>query len=173
MSVKEKRDEIKDDQGDPQHAQHRKRAHRDMVRKARLDQVRTADVVQANPTHIACAIRFDPEKEDAPRLVAKGAEFLAEEIKRLAREHEVPVQENRQLARALYALETDSIIPPELYEAVAAVLRVLGEEQRERGEIPRWEREPGEGEGDGDGEGEGEIGGIGRENPSGNPGDLR
>ena len=82
-----------------------------------------ADVVITNPTHFACAIRYDKEKAAAPVLTAKGADYLAQKIKEAAKEYNVPIVENKPLARMLYYnVDLDSEIPPELYQMTAEVL---------------------------------------------------
>ena len=82
-----------------------------------------ADVVITNPTHYAVAIRYDPEVAEAPTVLAKGADHLAQRIKEIARENKVEIVENKPLARMLYAnVEVGEAVPPELYQAVAEVL---------------------------------------------------
>jgi flagellar biosynthetic protein FlhB len=91
-----------------------------------LQNVPKADVVVTNPTHIACALRYDPLISPAPILVAKGLDHLAEKIKEIAREHKVPIRENKPLAQALYkSVEIGQTIPLELYQAVATLLAQL------------------------------------------------
>jgi flagellar biosynthetic protein FlhB len=85
--------------------------------------VPSADVVVTNPTHYSVAIKYDPEKMAAPRVVAKGADFMAMRIRQLASLHAVPMVERPALARALYAaVEVGQEIPQEQYQAVAEVL---------------------------------------------------
>ena len=82
-----------------------------------------ADVVITNPTHLAVAIKYDKDKYDAPIVLAKGADYLAERIKEVARENHVEIVENKPLARMLYHnVEIGEQIPPELYQMVAEVL---------------------------------------------------
>ena len=79
-----------------------------------------------NPTHIAVAIRYDAEIENAPTVVAKGEDYLAAKIKETAKENGVEIMENKPLARALYAtVEVGEQIPPELYQAVAEILALV------------------------------------------------
>ena len=88
-----------------------------------MEEVPTADVVVTNPTHLAVALRYDPEKMAAPVVVAKGQNKLAERIRELARESQVPVVENKPLAQALYkTAEVGMAIPGNLYRAVAEIL---------------------------------------------------
>ena len=76
-----------------------------------------------NPTHIACALKYDAEKMESPVLLAKGTELFAKKIIDIAREHGVPVIENPPVARAIFRMvEINAVIPPELYKAVAEIL---------------------------------------------------
>ena len=82
-----------------------------------------ADVVITNPTHYAVAIKYDPEEYEAPIVLAKGEDYLAQKIKETARENHIEIVENKPLARMLYAnVEVGQLVPPELYQAVAEVL---------------------------------------------------
>ena len=82
-----------------------------------------ADVVITNPTHLAVAIRYDKEAHEAPVVVAKGADYLAQKIKDVARANAIEIVENKPLARMLYHnVEIGAEIPPELYQMVAEVL---------------------------------------------------
>ncbi|MCK5539922.1 MAG: EscU/YscU/HrcU family type III secretion system export apparatus switch protein, partial [Deltaproteobacteria bacterium] len=85
-----------------------------------------ADVVITNPTHIAVALLYDKDGSEAPLVVAKGAGLIAEKIKKLAREHGVPVVENKALARLLFkTVALNQMIPETLYQAVAEVLAYI------------------------------------------------
>ena len=91
-----------------------------------MNSVPEADVVITNPTHLAVAIKYDNTQDEAPRVLAKGADYVANKIKEKARESEVPIVENKPLARTLYAtVEIGETIPPELYQSVAEVLAVI------------------------------------------------
>lgn len=82
-----------------------------------------ADVVITNPTHYAVAIKYDPDEYEAPMVLAKGENYLAQKIKEAAKEHHIEIVENKPLARMLYAnVEVGELVPPELYQAVAEVL---------------------------------------------------
>lgn len=82
-----------------------------------------ADVVITNPTHLAVALKYDKEEAQAPVVIAKGADYLAEKIKLTAKENKIEIVENKPLARMLYYnVEIGSEIPPELYQMVAEVL---------------------------------------------------
>lgn len=88
-----------------------------------MQQIPQADVVITNPTHYAVAIRYDAEEADAPIVVAKGADYIAQRIKEIAKENKVEIVENKPLARMLFAnVEVGEMVPPELYKAVAEVL---------------------------------------------------
>ena len=88
-----------------------------------MDAVPEADFVVTNPTHIACALKYDSEKMESPMLVAKGTELFAKKIIQIAEQHSVPVIENPPVARALFRMvEINREIPPDLYKAVAEIL---------------------------------------------------
>jgi flagellar biosynthetic protein FlhB len=94
-----------------------------MSRNRMIAAVPTADVIITNPLEIAVAIRYDPERNNAPVVVAKGRRLLADRIRDLARQHEIPIVPNRPLARALYQhAEVGWEIPGDLFAAVADVL---------------------------------------------------
>jgi flagellar biosynthetic protein FlhB len=102
-----------------------RRRQREQARKRMMAAVPTADVVIANPTHFAVALRYDGTKP-APEVVAKGADLIAAEIRRLAQEHGVPVVEDPPLARGLYAsVEVGQLIPEEFFVAVAEVIAIV------------------------------------------------
>ena len=123
MSKEDVRQETKQNEGDPM-LRHRMRSlARARIRRQMFEDVRQADVVIVNPTHIAVALRYDPVKAPAPIVLAMGQRKIAERIKALAFEHKVPVIENKPLARALLAsAHVGQMIPAELYAAVAEVL---------------------------------------------------
>jgi flagellar biosynthetic protein FlhB len=80
-------------------------------------------VVITNPTHFACAVKYDAKVADAPLLIAKGQDFIALRIKEVARENRIEIVENKALARTIYdTVEIGKAIPPELYQAVAEIL---------------------------------------------------
>ena len=88
-----------------------------------MQELPQADVVITNPTHLAVAIKYDKEKYDAPVVLAKGADYLAEKIKETARQNKIEIVENKPLARMLYHnVDIGEQIPPELYQMVAEVL---------------------------------------------------
>jgi flagellar biosynthetic protein FlhB len=122
MSKQSIRDEMKDTEGNP----HIKaRIHRIRIMRARkrmMAKVPTATVVVTNPTHYAVALAYDRTNNPAPRIVAKGEDFLAARIREVAEANGVPVVANPPLARALYRLEIDTEIPAEHYKAVAEII---------------------------------------------------
>ena len=88
-----------------------------------MQNVPQADVVITNPTHIAVAIRYNREEDEAPRVVAKGEGYVALRIREIAQDNSISIVENKPLARSLYSsVDIDQEIPPELYQAVATIL---------------------------------------------------
>lgn len=135
MTRQEVRDEMKEMDGDPLMRQRRREAHRKVAQARELHQVRTADVVITNPTHIAVALKYDPTKMAAPVVVAKGMGEIAASIRRIATEHRVPIIERKELARALYrTIKVGQAIPVEMYqvfvEIMAYVYKITGHTPR-------------------------------------------
>jgi type III secretion protein U len=131
MSKDEVRREHKDAEGDPQQKAARERAYHELLAQATIANVRTASVVVVNPTHLACALRYDEkEGDEAPVVVASGDGELAQRIVRAAEEWGVPVVRDVPLARALVELQVGEVIPEALYEAVAEVLREISGTER-------------------------------------------
>lgn len=122
MSKYEVKQEYKQDEGDPHNKAARKRLHRELLQHNAVQDVKKADVVIMNPTHIAVAIRYNKEEMPAPQIIAKGEMLMAEKILEIARENNIPVMRNVPLAQALNKLDIGDEIPEELYEAVAEVL---------------------------------------------------
>jgi flagellar biosynthetic protein FlhB len=126
MTKLEVRDELKETEGNPQIKQRVRRIQRDMARRNMLREIPNATAVIVNPTHFAVAIRYDMEEMSAPRVLAKGKNYLALRIRQIAVEHEVPIVENQPLAQALYkSADVGQEIPPQLYRAVAEVLAYI------------------------------------------------
>lgn len=126
MTKQEVKDEYKNSEGDPQIKGQQRRRMMESSQRRMMQNVPQADVVITNPTHLAVAILYDNEKDEAPKVVAKGEDYLAKRIKEVAAENDVPIMENKPLARALYAtVDVDEVIPPELYQAVAEILAVV------------------------------------------------
>jgi len=123
MTKQEAKQEFKEREGDPQIKARIRSVQREMARKRMMQAVKTADVIITNPTHIAIAISYDKEKMAAPRVVAKGADFVAQTIKKIAADAGVPMVENVPLARTLFkTVKLGHAIPRALYQAVAEVL---------------------------------------------------
>lgn len=123
MSKQEIKEENKEVEGNPEIKSKIRQKQRQMSMRRMLQDIPKADVVITNPTHYAVAIKYDPEKADAPIVVAKGQDYIALRIKEIAKENKVEIVENKPLARTLYnTVEIGGKIPPELYQAVAEVL---------------------------------------------------
>ncbi|MDX5373821.1 MAG: flagellar biosynthesis protein FlhB [Pseudomonadaceae bacterium] len=123
MTKQEVKDEYKDSEGKPEVKSKIRQLQRQMAERRMMQQVPEADVVITNPTHFAVALKYDPEKGNAPLLLAKGGDFLALKIREIAQEHRVTLLESPALARAVYySTEVDQEIPAGLYLAVAQVL---------------------------------------------------
>jgi flagellar biosynthetic protein FlhB len=123
MTKQEIKEEHKAREGDPMIKARIRRIQREMANKRMMNDVPKADVIITNPTHIACALRYDPMTMAAPQLVAKGAGVIAEKIKEIGRKHNVPIMENKPLARTIFkSMKVGHTIPRELFTAVAQVL---------------------------------------------------
>lgn len=133
MTKDEVRREYKESEGDPQLKAARERAHHEMLAQATVANVKNATVVVVNPTHLACALRYDEkEGDEAPTVVASGEGELAEQIRRAAEQYGIPIVHDVPLARALVELAPGDVIPEALYEAVAEILRELWETQESK-----------------------------------------
>lgn len=123
MSKQDIKDEYKNTEGDPLIKSRIRQRQREMAMRRMMHEVPKADVVITNPTHFAIAIRYDESKQDAPFVVAKGVDYIAQKIKLVAKENDVIMVENRPLARALYSqVEIGQTIPEEFFKAVAEIL---------------------------------------------------
>ena len=123
MTKEEIKDERKQQEGDPVVKQQQRQKMMAFIAKRMLQQVPKADVVITNPTHYAVALYYNPAEASAPVVVAKGLNHLAEKIKAIARENNVPIREDKPLAQALYkSVEVGDMIPEELFKAVASIL---------------------------------------------------
>jgi flagellar biosynthetic protein FlhB len=126
MTRQELRDESKELDGRPETKQRIRQMQQTLARRRMMHKVPTADVVLVNPTHFAVALKYDPKKMRAPRVIAKGADLVAQNIRRIAEEHRVAVFESPKLARALYrSTDLNKEIPAGLYLAVAQVLSYI------------------------------------------------
>lgn len=127
MSIQEVKQEMKETEGDPHIKAERRRVHQELLMQSMIENVKKADVVIINPHKIAVALRYDEEKDNAPRVIAKGGGKIAQKIIETARRAGVPILRNVELARALNEVELEQEIPEELYEAVAEILRFVYE----------------------------------------------
>ena len=126
MSLRDIRDENKENEGDPLIRARVKRIQMELSRQRMMNDVPKASVVITNPTHFAVAIQYDKSKMAAPQVVAKGGDMLAKKIIELARENGVPVVQRKPLARYIYFnVKIGQPIPVELYEAVAKILNFI------------------------------------------------
>lgn len=131
MTKQEIKDEYKNTEGDPMIKARIRRIQREMAQKRMMTQVPKADVIITNPTHLAVAIQYSPDNMQAPIVVAKGADFIAEKIRDLARENDVPIVENKPLAQVLYKMvKVNKMVPENLYKAVAEVLAFVYEQKK-------------------------------------------
>lgn len=135
MTKHEVKEEYKETEGNPLIKAQRRALHREILSQSLAAAVRDADVVMANPTHVAVALKYQRGVSNAPIVTAKGADLIAAQIRQIAMESGVPVKRDIPLARALYELEVDEEIPEELYEAVAVVLQWVYSIAEERAEF--------------------------------------
>lgn len=125
MTKQEVKEEYKQDEGDPEVKSKRKQIARQLAMGRMMSQVPKATVVVTNPTHISIALSYE-EGMSAPKVVAKGADFIALKIKEKAKEFDIPIIENRPLARLIFEkVELDQEIPVDMYEAVAEILAIV------------------------------------------------
>jgi len=123
LTKQEAKQEHREHEGDPLLKARVKTIQRDISRRRMMKAVKTADVIITNPTHIAVAIKYEKDKMMAPKVVAKGADFLAQKIKKVAADSGIPLVENVPLARTLYkVVKVGKSVPKSLYQAVAEVL---------------------------------------------------
>jgi flagellar biosynthesis protein FlhB len=123
MTKQQVKDEMKQSDGDPETKKRRMRMQQEIASQRVASAVPKADVIVTNPEHISIAIQYDPDTMHAPRVVAKGADFLALRIRQIAMMHSIPIIERKPLARALYKdVPVGAEIPPDFYQAVAEIL---------------------------------------------------
>lgn len=125
MAKDEVKKEYKESEGDPHHKAKRKEFHQEILEGAQMEAVKGADVIVTNPDHIAVALKYDKERDGAPRVLARGFDARAEAIKQLAKGAEVAILRNVPLAHALVRVEVGQEIPEELYDAVAEVMNFV------------------------------------------------
>ncbi|MFZ0452509.1 MAG: flagellar biosynthesis protein FlhB [Ignavibacteriaceae bacterium] len=123
MTKQEIKEEVRQTEGDPFIKSRIRKIQHSISRSRMMQEVAKADVVITNPTHYAIALKYDLQKDAAPRVLAKGADELARKIKKIAAEHNIPMHEDRELARALYKFcDVGDVIPEKLFKAVAQIL---------------------------------------------------
>lgn len=131
MTKQEVKEEFKETEGDPLVKSRLRRKQRELASRRMMQEVPKATVVITNPTHIAVALRYERKKDTAPEVVAKGIDEIAQRIKQIARDNNVPIIENKPVARMLYRkVEIDESIPVEMYQVVAEILAVVYSKKR-------------------------------------------
>ena len=136
MTKQQVKEEWKESMGDPHMKARLKELQREIAMKNMIKEVPKADVVVTNPTHYAVALKYDRDTMDAPELIAKGVDSMAIKIREIARENDIPLIENRPLAREIYGrLDVGDIIPEDLFRAVAFIYKQLYEMKRYRAAI--------------------------------------
>ncbi|HGE69314.1 TPA: flagellar biosynthesis protein FlhB [Candidatus Poribacteria bacterium] len=122
MTREEVKEEMRSTEGDPLVKSRIRSIQRELAMRRMMQEVPSADVVITNPTHLAVALRYKQDVDKAPKVCAKGQNLIAERIKEIAREHYIPIIEDKPLAQMLFKLELDQEIPSTLYKAVAEIL---------------------------------------------------
>jgi flagellar biosynthetic protein FlhB/flagellar biosynthetic protein FliR len=135
MTKQEVKEELKQSEGDPQIKSRIKQKQREIASRRMMHEVPKATVVITNPTHLAIALKYEQGKDSVPQVIAKGADLIAQKIKKVASDNKVPIIENRAVARMLYEkVEIGDSIPVEMYQAVAEILAmVLSLNKKKRG----------------------------------------
>ncbi|MFT8319511.1 MAG: flagellar biosynthesis protein FlhB [Bacillus sp. (in: firmicutes)] len=133
MSKQDIKDEYKNMEGDPLIKSKIKQRQREMAMRRMMQDIPKADVVITNPTHYAIALKYEEDKYDAPYVVGKGIDFVAQKIKLIAKENDVVMVENRPLARALYSqIEVGDVVPEEFFKTVAEILAFVYRTRNEK-----------------------------------------
>jgi len=126
MTKQEIKDEYKQMEGDPKIKSKRQQRQREMSMARTMQSVEAATVIITNPTHIAIAIRYEQGEDDAPIVMAKGLDYMAMKIREKAKELDIPIIENKPLARNMYyKVEPGSSVPMEMYQAIAEILALV------------------------------------------------
>ena len=126
MSKQEIKEEVKEQEGDPQIRQRQRERAKQMLNQKMFENVKEASFVVTNPTHYACAIYYELGETDVPKLVAKGADNVALKIKEIAKKNNIPIVENKPLARGLYdEVEIDDYVPATYYTAIIEIFKAL------------------------------------------------
>lgn len=141
MTKQEIKEEYKSTEGDPHIKSRRKSQAMAFLRKLMMQNVPKSRVVITNPTHYAVALKYDEEKDSAPSVSAKGVDYMALQVRKIAEENDVPIVENPPLARNLYDnVEIDETIPEDMYRAVAEIIAYLEvlEMKKAKGKKIEW-----------------------------------
>jgi len=126
MSKQEVKEEYKQQEGDPQIKGKIRQKQREMASRRMMASVPDATVIVTNPTHLAIALKYEEGKSEAPIVVAKGADLVAFKIREIAKENDIPIIENKPLARLIYKeVEIDEEIPAQMYQAIAEILALV------------------------------------------------
>lgn len=126
MSRQDIKDEMKESDGNPEIKAKLRQRQREIAFNKMMAAIETADVIITNPTHFAVALSYTPGGSDAPKVVAKGVDFIAQKIREKAKEHQVPLFEAPELARAIYfSTKLEDMIPEDLYHTVAEVIAYI------------------------------------------------
>jgi flagellar biosynthesis protein FliR/FlhB len=126
MTKQEIKEEFKQQEGNPQIKQQIRQKQRQMSTRRMMQAVPDATVVVTNPTHIAVALKYEDGKDEAPKVVAKGSDFMAIKIKETAKMSNIPIIENKPLARMIFSeVDIDSQIPVTMYQAIAEILALV------------------------------------------------
>jgi flagellar biosynthetic protein FlhB len=135
MSRQELKEEHKSSEGNPQVKARMRAIGRARSRKRMMAAVPQATLVITNPTHFAVALRYVREEGGAPRVLAKGVDQMAKAIRETAERHNIPIVEDKPLARSLYeTVDVDQLIPPQFYKAVAEIIHYLHLRKAPRGQ---------------------------------------
>ncbi|QQS35492.1 MAG: flagellar biosynthesis protein FlhB [Ignavibacteriales bacterium] len=133
MTKQEVKEEFKQSEGDPLIKSRIKKLQYEAAKKRMMQNIPKADVIITNPTHYAIALKYDMQKDKAPRVLAKGVDELAQRIKKIAAENDIPMHEDRELARMLYKMcDIGDLIPTVLFKAVAQILAYVYQLKNEK-----------------------------------------
>ncbi|MET0052936.1 MAG: EscU/YscU/HrcU family type III secretion system export apparatus switch protein, partial [Candidatus Thiodiazotropha sp.] len=123
MSMRDIKQEYKENEGDPVIKQQRRQAHQEWSQQSAAEAARSANVIVVNPTHLAVALDYDRDKVPVPTVAAKGEDYVARAMREAAEAAHVPILRNVELARALYAeAEEGDIVPSDLFDTIAEVI---------------------------------------------------